>query len=324
LESAEVRGAVIDALYNFIEDERPGPSVRAVIRRHVEDADDEVRDRATFYTEVLSTGYTDLLGLCGLAAVEEAGPVAGPPEVDVAGDLVMEGNLIKATSDDDELVVVYKAKLFRDRISLIFTIRNTFGAAIEKVSIERLKNHDRLEPSSATTCELIESNSEGTITLTYDGTWEDPMMLGGFGATVVFHLEDDPNAEQTYDLPNGADLKISAFMLPTRINDFDSSFAQMLCQAKDNFKFERARTQDDAIKAFNEAVGLAVMKTEKVTVEARRNCCLARCAGLAFGTDLVLATLLIPQPLKSGGIIVNVTIKAHSQALIDAVVRSFD
>jgi hypothetical protein len=236
----------------------------------------------------------------------------------------MEGKPVKATSDDDELVVVYTAKLFHDRVSLVFTIRNTLNAAIQKVSIERVKNRDSLQPSSATTCELIESNSEGTITLTYDGTWRDPMMLGGFGATVVFYLEEDPDTEQTYDLPNGADLKIAAFMRPTRINDFDSSFAQMQYQRKENFKFENARTQGDAIKTFNEAVGLAVIETEKVTVEARRNCCLAKCAGLAFGTDLVLATLLIPQPLQSGGVIVNVTTKADSQALIDAVVRSFD
>jgi hypothetical protein len=263
-----------------------------------------------------------LLGLCGL--VEEAVPVAALPEVEVVDDLVMEGTPVKATSADDELVIAYTAKLFRDRVSLVFTIRNTLNGAIQKVSIERVRNHERLEPSSATTCELIESNSEGTITLTYQGTWQDPMMLGGFGATVVFYLEDDPDAEQTYDLPNGADLKIAAFMRPTRIGDFDSSFAQMHYQGKENFKFEKARTQEDAIKTFNEVVGLAVIKTEKVTVEARRNCCLAKCAGLAFGTDLVLATLLIPQPLKSGGVIVNVTIKADSQALIDAVVRSFD
>jgi hypothetical protein len=136
-------------------------------------------------------------------------------------------------------------------------------------------------------------------------------------------LEDDLETEQTYELPNGADLKMAAFMKPTGINDFDSTFAQLAYQAKENFKFEKARSQDDAVKVFNEAVGLSVVSREKV-VEAKRQCMFVKLVGMAFGSDLVLATLLIPQPLKSGGVVVNVTIKAASEELVNAVVRSFD
>jgi hypothetical protein len=113
-------------------------------------------------------------------------------------------------------------------------------------------------------------------------------------------------------------------MRPTRINDFDSSFAEVQYQGKENFKFEKAKTQNDATRTFNEAVGLSVVNPEKVPVGARRNCCLAKCVGLAFGSDLVLAALLIPKPLKSRGVIVNITIKPDSQELIDTVIRSFD
>jgi hypothetical protein len=323
LESAEVRAATIDALFQFIGDDTLGASVRSVIARQLNDPDDEVRDRATFYTQVLATGYSDLLDLSGDVATSEKAVVVveAQPETE---DALLEGNVIKATQDDDEFVVSFTPKLYADRVVLVFSIKNTLDTAVHRVTVERIRAHEGgVQPSEVMPCEVIKTNAEGTVQLVYKGGWQDPGMLGSFACTILFFLEDDLETEQTYDLPNGADLKMAAFMKPTRIHDFDSTFAQLACQARENFKFEKAMSQDDAVKVFTEAVGLTVVSKEKV-VEAKRQCMFVKLVGMAFGSHLVLATLLIPQPLKSGGVVVNVTIKADSEQLVSAVVRSFD
>jgi hypothetical protein len=323
LESAEVRAAAIDALFQFAGDDALGPSVRSVIGRQLNDPDDEVRDRATFYTQILATGYTDLLDMSGDVAILEKPVVIveAPPETE---DVLFEGNVVNATQDNDEFVVSFRPMVYADRIVLVFSIKNTLDSTVHRVTVERIRAHEGgVRPSEVTPCEVIETNAEGTVQLVYMGGWKDPGMLGSFACTILFFLEDDLETEQTYELPNGADLKMAAFMKPTGINDFDSTFAQLAYQAKENFKFEKARSQDDAVKVFNESVGLSVVSREKV-VEAKRQCMFVKLVGMAFGSDLVVATLLIPQPLKSGGVVVNVTIKAASEELVNAVVRSFD
>ncbi|KAG0237076.1 coatomer subunit gamma [Actinomortierella wolfii] len=59
LENAVVRGAAVSALAKFgvnVEDEEVRKSVQVLLRRCLDDADDEVRDRATMYLKVMQNG----------------------------------------------------------------------------------------------------------------------------------------------------------------------------------------------------------------------------------------------------------------------------
>jgi len=59
LENAVVRGAAVSALAKFgvnVEDEAVKKSVKVLLSRCLDDADDEVRDRATMYLNVIKSG----------------------------------------------------------------------------------------------------------------------------------------------------------------------------------------------------------------------------------------------------------------------------
>ena len=334
LEGSEMRAATIDALYSFAKDPQWGEAVRKVIRNHLNDGDDEVRDRATLYTEIIDNSLEDLLevetpqiealaeAMSGSAKVlEEALPQKKVNPLEKFGECENKSVRIKATEDDADIVVSYVTKLFSNAIVFDFKVKNTLPTAIINVSVSMVEQNGELEAAEVIPAQRIEPNEESHVYVTFAREQSAPM-FGIFSSVVVFYPEDDPDSEENFELDVGVDLKISAYMKPTSINNFDMSFAQMTCDRTESVKLGKMRTVDDVIRFFVESTGLEVASKEETVDSRKRKLTLVKLAGLLLGKELVLVLIEIAPALRIGGFPVRITVKSGTEDTTEAVMNS--
>jgi hypothetical protein len=236
-----------------------------------------------------------------------------PVEPVITG-LVFESEPIIVTHENEEFLVSYIARVLSEQVVLVFTIKNTLSFAVTDVSLRRVRPDSDFEPIEATVCDEIATGGEGTVTLTYSGSWSEPQMLRNFECSVVFRMEDE---DGEYQLLNGAPLKIAAFMRKTPFTDFQAGFTALAHERKERMQFKEAKSHADAVKALTDALGMSVLGSRKRAGEGDG----LELDWLVFGTELVLGRLVLSKVTRKG-VLVESTFRSNSEAIVEAVLQS--
>ena len=253
--------------------------------------------------------------------LEEALPQKKVNPLDKFGECENKSVRIKATEDDADIVVSYVTRLFKNAIVFDFKVKNTLPTAIVNVSVSMVEQNGELEPSEVLPADRIDPNEQSHVYVTFARDQEAPI-FGSFSSVVLFCPEDDPDSEENFELDVGVDLKISAYMKPTTINNFDMSFAQMSSDRTESVKLGKMRTIDDVIRFFVESTGLEVASKEETVDSRKRKLTLVKLAGLLFGKNLVLVLIEIAPALRVGGFPVRITAKSEAEETTEAVMNS--
>lgn len=333
LEGAEVRASSIDALFAFAQDPELGESVCKIIRMSLNDVDDEVRDRATFYTQIIEKKLTQLLvevpSIESIAGGDEADSKAeGHPKskispLEIYGACEHKSIRIKATEDDADIVVSYVTRLFKDVVIFDFSITNTLPTGIVDVTVSMSETDDAMNPTDVIPAVWINSNEKERTYVVFTRSTEERIMFGSFSAAVNFRPEGDRDSEETFELDSAVDMKIAAYVKPTTVTNFDMAFAQATCSKTESVRLGKMRTIEEVVRFFVESTGLEVVSKEDVVSDAKkRKMVVVKMGGLLLGDEIILVVVEIAPATRIGGFPVRITVKSSSEDTVDAVMKS--
>jgi coatomer protein complex subunit gamma len=327
LENSEVRAATVDALFSFVKDPDFGRACTTVIRRLLLDTDDEVRDRAVFYVQIIDKGYAELLDIEKPTILNTpviAEPVRAAPKaesyLDRYGECVLESVAVKATDDEADLVVSYVTRLFADVIVLDFTVKNTLSEAILNV-IADLKNPD-MPPFEAVPAPRIDPDASEHVYCVIKRPSDDELLFGRYECIISLCRESDPETEDTFELDNGAEIKIAAYMKPISVGNFNATNAELASERTENVRLSRTKSIGDAIAFFESSTGLSIASREEVTDAKKRKLTVVKMAGSILGRELVLVSCELAPAVRGGGFPARITVKADKEDTCESVMNS--
>lgn len=335
LENAEIRAASIDALAKFAECEDIGPSVLHVIKKHLNDADDEVRDRAAFYTTAFEKKYEKLLNIVPpvvVSEVVEEKPVVVIKEtpIDVYGKPLFESKEVNLTDKDAEIVVSYITHVYINNIAVEFIITNTLDYEICDVDariVDEIESNG-LELESTIQAKKIEKESKCSIYAIFKRT--EPIQkasdllhnlaFGRYNFEIFFFAEDDDSNEIPFPLDNEIKLMMNIYMKPTTVSNFKNSF-DSLAHDLTQVLLLQFNKQEAALDLITQSTGLEIISQNKKKNPKGIVITEVQLAGLVIGEELVLAALEMLPPGKKD-LKVKFTVRSNDEELLSPIINS--
>jgi coatomer protein complex subunit gamma len=324
LDCVEVRAAAIDSLFEFRDDAQLGASVLSIIERQLRDSDDEIRERAGFYSDIFKKGFGTLLETkveLTEAPVAETIVVVAESPIDEFGRLVYESRVVKAGSDDDEFVVSYVVRLYEDVIVFVFTIRNTLKESVNNVTIGLEPQSGGVEQKQKTTIESLASGQSEDVVVVLERE-RDTLLFQTFTCTVLFQQEDDVDTVESFECPD-VDVTIGTYMESATVNNFASEFDHLSSESTSALGLTHCKTTDEAIRFLMGLTGMTRLAEDGETVVKGQKFTVVHLGGRILGKELVLGRIEVSRrPVKSGGIIVTIRVKSDTKGAADMVLRS--
>lgn len=273
LETAEIRASTIDSLSKFFECEDIRNSVLHVIKKYLNDSDDEVRERAVFYNCCFEKQYSSLLNIVPpqlVSEVVEEKPVVVIKEtpLSVYGQPLYETKEVSLTHPDDEIVVSYVVHVYLSVIAVEFIVNNTLGDAITDVEpiLDQEIKQEYIELEKVISCSEIETQSsvyaifKRTQQINDKNDLCNNLALGRYNFSIFLFTPEQ--TEYTYSLDKEITLMANIYMKPINIGNFESTFMSLSEESPNTFTFQNSSV-DDVISLVCESTGLAVLSKNK-------------------------------------------------------------
>ncbi|KAH0789774.1 Coatomer subunit gamma-1 [Histomonas meleagridis] len=273
LECAEVRAASIDALASFIKCDNIRDAVLRIIKRHLNDPDDEVRDRAVFHCQVIENSYNDLIDIPKVNILpiekseERTNNISNEIKMKIVdtpitkyGKPLNEGMVINVTDQDADLVVNYNTKIYNDVIIFEFNVTNTLTFSIINVKVI-LDNADEFEEVENIQCDNINTNETGTVYYVIKRNKLNSFEIGIFPTTIVFqYVQDDMNVDEEFVIDDSVRLTIGDYIdnYNIKVGDYANENNEFKYQNIEKIIIKTIKNMNDALKHFKVCVGLPI------------------------------------------------------------------
>jgi hypothetical protein len=150
----------------------------------------------------------------------------------------------------------------------------------------------------------------------------EELLFGRYECVISLCRESDPDNEEVFELDNGAEIKVAAYVKPASVGNFNASAAELANEKTENVRLSRTKTIDEAVTFFTASTGLAVLSREEVTDSKKRKLTVVKMAGSLLGRELVLVSCELAPAVRGGGFPVRITVKADKEETCEFVMNS--
>ncbi|BFU23133.1 coatomer protein gamma subunit, putative [Entamoeba histolytica HM-1:IMSS-B] len=299
LESPIIRAAGITTLSKFAEIPELKPNIIEILKKCAYDEDQEVRDRACFYSVFLDTpkvetpvitSQTDIDALQHVLEQYINGDCETPfdleeeskktiiiepiKEEEVSNEVKKEQEIIEGfgevikksevtlTTTGSEYDVVCKKMIYKNNVVLLYSITNTLtDYCLSNVSIEIGIEKGDYKIIEQSTISSLPAQGSDIIKVVLD---RPDSLIGTFSNKLIYtlkeNIEDDTGDEDEYIIDN-VSLNLSDFVSPVEIEDWNVQFESLSKEANKTqiFKFPAFKNLQIAVDKLKELFGLNVI-----------------------------------------------------------------
>lgn len=294
LDLVDIRAAAIDAIAVFaVGDFKDADEVKKQIERYCQDPDDEVRDRALFYTSCFKNNRLDLItppeikpqemthiqlikeqsqstaaALEAIQQIQQSQQAQEEEDEQDPTDLALQERFGKPLftvpakvvfGADTELPASYTLIEYEKNFVLKFTIKNTMSCEITDLSVE-LEKFDDDAPAVVEQSEIETLGAEQHATCYV--ALEKVIGKFEYESRLVFKLDDEDK-----DLPFDEPISISPmiYMQPTEITNYEE--VKQTLEAHDilKFKLNRIANHDEYVSYMEEQLCMKHLASKKET-----------------------------------------------------------
>ena len=322
LETADVRSASIDALSAFAEGDYPDiDEVRKLIKSFTNDSDDEVRDRAIFYSALYENNLTDVLELTKekvkVAAIPISGDSSHPQSQQIqqvsqqeeeeeeedlgqSGALIFKSDMIDLINQDADIPVQYQVQLYEKLVTVKFFISNPIqdtqytNVEIVLQDTDEEGEGGESEDIKAPAIKEIDFSETKSTSLSFDreeGTYLT-LVYKGF---VQFEMDGEI---QEYPFDRSFTINLGCYTSKAEINAWDQAFSQFSQDDISLYKIDskiRFRNHDELLKYLLGIIGLHPFSHVTSNDKTKGRHVKERFASMFLGKTLILFEALYSQ-----------------------------
>ena len=320
LEVADVRSASIDALSAFAEGDYPDiPEVRKLIKSFTNDMDDEVRDRAIFYTASYQDNLVDVLELSKEKVKVAPIPVAGDTsaqqsqqhqqiaqeeeeeeeDLTQSGQLIFKSDMIDLINQDADIPVQYQVQLYEKLVTVKFFISNPIQDT-QYTNIEIVlqdtdeETEGEGEDIKAPAIKEIDFSETKSTSLSFDRE-EGTFLTLVYKGFVQFEMDGEI---QEYPFDRNFTINFGCYSSKAEINAWDQAFSQFGQEDISMYKIDskiRFRNHDELLKYLLGITGLHAFSHVTSNDKTKGRHVKERFASMFLGKTLILFEALYSQ-----------------------------
>ncbi|XP_053410001.1 coatomer subunit gamma-2 isoform X2 [Nycticebus coucang] len=346
LENEAVRAAAVSALAKFgAQNESLLPSILVLLQRCMMDTDDEVRDRATFYLNVLqqrqmALNATYIFNEITLVATkpEKLAPsrqeifqeqLAAIPEFMTLGSLFKSSEPVQLTEAETEYFVRCIKHIFTNHIVFQFDCTNTLNdQLLEKVTVQ-MEPSDSHEVLCSIPAPSLPYNQPGIcytlVRLPDDGP---TAAAGTFSCTMKFTVRDcDPNTgvpdEDGYDdeyVLEDLEVTVSDHIQKVLKPNFAAAWEEVgdTFEKEETFALSSTKTLEEAVNNIITYLGMQPCERSDKVPENKNSHSLYLAGIYRGGHDLLVRSRLA----LADGVTMQVTVRSKEKTPVDVILAS--
>ncbi|TNN49335.1 Coatomer subunit gamma-2 [Liparis tanakae] len=348
LESEAVRAAAVSALAKFgAQNDDLLPSVLVLMQRCMMDSDDEVRDRATFYMNVLQQKqkalnaayiFNDITPISSSKLPDKLTPsrqdiyqeqLAAIPEFQSLGSLFKSSEQVQLTEAETEYVVRCVKHTFAGHMVFQFDCTNTLNDQLLQKVVVQMEPSESYEVTTYIAATSLPYSQPGSCYTLVRLPEDDPTAVScTFSCTMKYLVKDcDPNTGEPDD--DGYDDEYVLEDLEVTVADhiqkvLKPNFGAAWDEVGDDFEKEETfalasvRTLDEAVGNIISFLGMQPCERSDKVPENKNSHVLFLAGVFRGGHDVLVRARLA----LADGVTMQVTVRSGEETVVDVILAS--